>query len=88
MCSSLNILSAGRLTEADSLHGERMPDDPEIGHQHPPSVPGVSLRVLDAVQSVNENFPRAHLHLPDSRGGKVISSDGQLSQHTPAECQI
>ena len=34
----INFLTA-RLTEADSLHCEGVPDDPEVGHQHPPSVP-------------------------------------------------
>ena len=61
-----NILTP-RLTETDSLHGERMPDDTKVGHQHPAAVPGVSLRVLDAVQSVDENLARPHLHLPDMR---------------------
>ena len=48
-----------------------MPDDTKVGHQHPAAVPGVSLRVLDAVQSVDENLARPHLHLPDKREDEV-----------------
>ena len=84
----INFLTA-RLTEADSLHGERMPDDAKVGHQHSASVPRVPLRVLDAVQPVDENLARPHLHLPDMREDEVrILSRDKLSQHTPARCQI
>ena len=53
------------------MHGERMPDDPEVGDQHPPSVSRVSLGVLDTVQSVNQDLSGPHLHLPDKREDEV-----------------
>ena len=49
------------ITQADSLHGQGVPDDPEVGHQQPAPVPGVPLGVLDAVQFVNKYFPRPFL---------------------------
>ena len=40
-----------------------MPDNPEVGHQNPSSVPSIALGVLNGVELVNEHFARTHLHL-------------------------
>ena len=65
-----------------------MPDDPEVGDQEAPPVPGVPLveggeghemeqylGVLDALQPVHQHLPRPHLHLP--AGGQGVEEGGQ-----------
>ena len=41
------------ITQADSLHGQGVPDHPEVGHQQSAPVPGVPLGVLDTVELIN-----------------------------------